>query len=127
MSTEASLYLVATIVLISVTCKMMHYQLISAQALLREQINEYQKINVICELQHDLLLPAKIIPINSHSHGMIGLKIMRKNQKTIYWQFNPNVQRGINGSWTKLFKGQIKYKFINHQLMIEIIDENINN
>ncbi len=90
-------------------------------SLFKKQYKNYQKINVISELQQDLLLPAKIIPY-LNAEVKIGLKIARKNQTVIDWQFKPNVQRGINGSWTKLYQGQINYELTNQQLLIDFKD-----
>ncbi len=89
--------------------------------LLKKQYKNYQQINVISELQQDLLLPAKIIPL-INAEGQIGLKIARKKQPVIDWQFKPNVQRGINGSWTKLYQGQIIYELTNQHLLIDFSD-----
>lgn len=118
MATEAGLYLATGIILIALTSKIMHQQIIYMHKLFQDQFTKYQIINLIAELQQDLLLPAKIIPNNSQERS--GFKIIRKNKNTIDWQFKPNVQRGIKGSWTKLYKGQIEYKFEKHRLLIDI-------
>lgn len=121
MATEACLYLAAACILVAASTKIMHYQIIFMHRLFKKQYKNYQKINVISELQQDLLLPAKIIPY-VNVEGKIGLKIARKNQTVIDWQFKPNVQRGINGSWTILYQGQLNYELTNQQLLIDFSD-----
>jgi hypothetical protein len=120
MAREIGIYLAAGIILVAATCKLMHQQLTYMQNLLRKEVEKYQKINLIAELQQDLFLPAKIIPMNSQDKK--GIKIIRKNQTSIDWQFKPNVQRGISGSWTKMYRGQIEYKFVHQQIYIDFID-----
>jgi hypothetical protein len=121
MATEACLYLAAACILVAASTKIIHYQIIFMHRLLKKQYKNYQQINVISELQQDLLLPAKIIPL-INAEGQIGLKIARKKQPVIDWQFKPNVQRGINGSWTKLYQGQIIYELTNQHLLIDFSD-----
>jgi hypothetical protein len=117
MATEANLYLVASLIIVAITTKIMHNQIVYWHKLLKRQYINYQKINLIAELQQDLLLPAKILMTNSGSKE--GLKIIRNNLTTIDWQFKPNGQRGINGSWTKLYEGQIECRFLKDQLLLE--------
>jgi hypothetical protein len=117
MATETGLYLATTLIIVALTTKLMHDQIVYLHKLFKEQYVNYQKINLIAELQQDLLLPAKILMTNSGSKE--GLKIIRNNLMTIDWQFKPNGQRGINGSWTKLYEGQIECKFLKDQLLLE--------
>jgi hypothetical protein len=115
-ATEAILYLAATIILVAATTKIMHHQIIFMHKILKEQYRLHQKINTLAELQQDLLLPAQIKPTTN------GIKIILKHNTPIDWQFKPHVQRGLNGSWTKLYLGQIEYELHKDKLSITFID-----
>jgi hypothetical protein len=117
MATEAGIYLAASLIIVGLTTKLMHSQLIYLHKLFKEQYVNYQKINLMTELQQDLLIPAKIVITKNGSKE--GMKIIRNNLETIDWQFKPNGQRGINGSWTKLFEGQIECKLLKDQLLLK--------
>jgi hypothetical protein len=117
MATEACAYLAAAIILVACSSKIMHHEIIYMHKLLSDQYKAYQKINLLAELQQDLLLPAKIVLTKTDSKE--GIKIIRNNQTTIEWQFKPNVQRGLKGSWTKLYNGELEYNFNDNQLNIK--------